>query len=98
LLFPTDLLATRYYRLTRIVRELDVMNALGIQTFCSEDFAGDFVYQLQDVLYATESNLGYFGYFCALEPIGTVKPEVRPPINGRIGKALRFLGFDVGAE
>jgi hypothetical protein len=45
-----------------------------------------------------EFKLGYFGYFCALELIGTVKPEVCPPINGRMGKALRFLGFDVRAD
>jgi hypothetical protein len=60
--------------------------------------AGDFVYRLHDVLYAPEFKLGYFGYFCALELIGTVKPEVCPPINGRMGKALRFLGFEVRAE
>jgi len=59
---------------------------------------GDFVYRLHDVLYAAEFKLGYFGYFCALELIGTVKPEVCPPINGRMGKALRFLGFDVRAD
>jgi hypothetical protein len=59
---------------------------------------GDFVYRLHDVLYAAEFKLGYFGYFCALELIGTVKPGVCPPINGRMGKALRFLGFDVRAD
>ncbi len=59
---------------------------------------GDFVYRLHDVLYAAEFKLGYFGYFCALELIGTVNPDVCPPINGRMGKALRFLGFDVRAD
>ena len=58
---------------------------------------GDFVFRLHDALYAAEFKLGYFGYFYALELIGTVKPEVCPPINGRMGKALRFLGFDVRA-
>jgi hypothetical protein len=57
-----------------------------------------FTYRLHDALYDAEFKLGYFGYFCALELIGTVKPEVCPPINGRMGKALRFLGFDVRAE
>jgi hypothetical protein len=39
--------------------------------------------------------LGYFGQFCALELFGTVKPEECPPMNGRMAKALRYLGFDV---
>jgi hypothetical protein len=39
--------------------------------------------------------LGRFGRFCALELDGTVKPEECPPINGRMAKALRYLGFDV---
>jgi hypothetical protein len=59
---------------------------------------GDFVHRLHDALYAAELKLGYFGYFCALELIGTLKPEICPPVNGRMGKALRFLGFEVRAQ
>lgn len=39
--------------------------------------------------------LGMFGYFRALELYGTLKPEDCPPINGRIAKAMRYLGYDV---
>jgi hypothetical protein len=59
---------------------------------------GDFVPRLHDFLYAADLKLRYFGYFCALELMGTVKPEVCPPVNGRMGKALRFRGFDVRAQ
>lgn len=55
----------------------------------------DFIERLHDLLYARERKLGHFGYFCALELFGTVKPEVCPPLNGRTAKALRFLGYDV---
>ena len=33
--------------------------------------------------------------FCALELYGTIRPTECPPINGRMAKALRYLGFDV---
>jgi hypothetical protein len=56
---------------------------------------GEFVPRLHDVLYEPARKLAYFGRFCALELYGTVKPEDYPPINGRMAKALRFLGFDV---
>jgi hypothetical protein len=57
---------------------------------------GDFIRRLHDVLYDTEMKLGgYFGYFCALELYGTIKPEECPPINGRMAKALRYLGYEV---
>ena len=57
--------------------------------------AGDFVERLHDVLYRPDMKLGYFGRFCALELYGTIKPEECPPMNGRMAKALRFLGFNV---
>ena len=58
--------------------------------------AGDFIQRLHDVLYDVDMKLaGYFGYFCALEMYGTLKPEECPPINGRMAKALRYLGYDV---
>jgi hypothetical protein len=57
--------------------------------------SGDFIARLHDVLYDPMMKLGYFGQFCALELFGTVKPEECPPMNGRMAKALRYLGFDV---
>ena len=56
---------------------------------------GEFVERLHDVLYDPARKLAYFGRFCALELYGTVKPGDYPPINGRMAKALRYLGFDV---
>ena len=57
--------------------------------------SGDFIQRLHDVLYEPILKLGLFGRFCALELYGTVKPEECPPMNGRMAKALRYLGFDV---
>ena len=45
---------------------------------------------------AKDKAIKEFGRFSALELYGTVHPERFAPINGRIDKALRFLGFDVG--
>jgi hypothetical protein len=56
---------------------------------------GDFVERLHDVLYEAKFKLSLFGRFCALELYGTVKPEDCPPLNGRMAKALRYLGYDV---
>ena len=56
---------------------------------------GDFIQRLHDVLYDSRMKLGYFGRFCSLELYGTIKPEECPPMNGRIAKALRYLGFHV---
>lgn len=57
--------------------------------------SGDFADRLHDVLYAPSMKLAYVGRFCALELYGTIKPDDCPPINGRMAKALRYLGFDV---
>lgn len=57
----------------------------------------DFAIRICAVLYDPRYKLGAFGRFCALELVGTLKPEQVPPINGRMAKALRFLGFDVRA-
>jgi hypothetical protein len=54
-----------------------------------------FVERLHDVLYDPNQKLASFGRFCALELYGTIRPEEFPPINGRMAKALRFLGFNV---
>ncbi|KQM54327.1 hypothetical protein ASE69_18800 [Sphingomonas sp. Leaf208] len=56
---------------------------------------GDFIERLHDALYLPRYELGLFGRFCALELFGTVHPERCPPMNGRMAKALRFIGFDV---
>jgi hypothetical protein len=59
---------------------------------------GDFIERLHDVLYDGSRKLAYFGMFCALELYGTIKPQDCPPMNGRMAKALRYLGFDVRGE
>src|SRR5690606_11796721 len=57
--------------------------------------SGDFIIRLHDILYDPRWKLSMFGRFCALELFGTVHPDLYPPINGRMVKALRHLGFDV---
>jgi hypothetical protein len=56
---------------------------------------GDFIERLHDMVYDPAVKLRQFGLFCALELYGTVKPEECPPMNSRMAKALRYLGFDV---
>lgn len=56
---------------------------------------GDFIQRFHDLLYDPEFTLKYFGYFCALELFGTVRPDQYPPMNGRMAKALRYIGFNV---
>lgn len=56
---------------------------------------GEFVQRLHDLLYDASFRLQRFRRFCALELYGTIKPEEYPPINGRMAKALRYLGYDV---
>jgi len=56
---------------------------------------GDLVQRLHDLLYDARWKLNYFGLFCALELCGSVHPDLYPPMNGRMAKGLRFLGFDV---
>ena len=58
---------------------------------------GDFIERFHDILYHPSRRLVRFGYFSALELYGTVKPEECPPMNGRMAKALRYLGYDVKA-
>ncbi|MHA6345373.1 phospholipase D-like domain-containing protein [Roseivivax sp. CAU 1761] len=57
--------------------------------------SGDFIQRLHDVLYDPSRKVKLFAKFCALELYGTIKPDECPPMNGRMAKALRFLGFDV---
>lgn len=56
---------------------------------------GDFVERLHDLLYNPDYKLGLLGRFCSLELFGTVHPDLCPPMNGRMAKALRYVGFDV---
>ena len=56
---------------------------------------GDFIERFHDLLYVANRKLAYFGYFSALELYGTTKPNALPPLNGRMAKALRYLGYDV---
>jgi hypothetical protein len=59
---------------------------------------GEFIQRLHDVLYDPAMKLQYFGLFSALELYGTIRPDDFPPVNGRMAKALRFLGFDVRGD
>jgi hypothetical protein len=56
---------------------------------------GDFVVRLYDVLHGGTLKLRLFGLSCSLELFGTIKPEEFPPINQRIVKGLKYIGFDV---
>jgi hypothetical protein len=57
--------------------------------------SGDFIQRLHDVLYDRDWKISDFALFCALELYGTVKPQEFPPMNGRMAKALSFIGFNV---
>ena len=57
--------------------------------------SGDFAERLHDTLYDPGRHLSMFGFFSALELFGTIHPEEFPPVNGRIAKGLRYLGFDL---
>lgn len=56
---------------------------------------GDFVQRLYDCIYMSRYKLAHWGRNCTLELFGWVNREDAPPFNGRIIKALRYLGFDV---
>ena len=55
----------------------------------------DFALCLHDTLYDKRRKLNGFGRFCALELYGSIHPHKFPPVNGRIAKALRFIGYNV---
>jgi hypothetical protein len=57
--------------------------------------AGDFAERLHDVLYDPAYKIALLGRFTALELFGTLRPDLCPPMNGRMAKTLRFIGFDV---
>lgn len=56
---------------------------------------GEPVERIHDVLYNNHYKLKRFGLYCSLELLGTVHPSLCPPVNGRMAKGLRYLGFDV---
>lgn len=56
---------------------------------------GEFIVRLHDLLYDKHFKLGLFAQFCALELFGTIKPNECPPLNSRVAKALRYLGFNI---
>ncbi len=59
---------------------------------------GEFIDRLHDVLYEPTRKVKSFGLSCSLELFGTIKPNEYPPVNFRIAKGLRFLGYDVIGE
>ena len=59
---------------------------------------GEFIDRLHDILYEPTRKVKSFGLSCSLELFGTIKPNEYPPVNFRIAKGLRFLGYDVIAE
>lgn len=56
---------------------------------------GDYVQRVYDCVYLPEYRLSHWGRNCTLELFGWINKEKAPPFNGRIIKALRYLGFDV---
>lgn len=58
----------------------------------------DYVKRLHDVLYDSGMHLAEFGQFCAIELLGTIRPSQCPPVNGRIAKGLRRLGYKVQGD
>lgn len=71
-----------------------VQNTLIYLIHGSDNFAA----RVCAVIYDPKYKIRVFGRFCALELVGTLRPDEAPPINGRMAKALRFLGFDVRAN
>lgn len=56
---------------------------------------GDYVQRVYDCIYSPEFKLSHWGRNCTLELFGWINQDGAPPFNGRIMKALRYLGFDV---
>lgn len=68
-----------------------VKKSISYLLFGSEDFTT----RLYKYLFTRHIKLAGFGKSCALEIFGTIKPNEAPPMNGRMAKALKFLGYDV---
>lgn len=57
--------------------------------------SGDFIARLHDILYNPNFKLQMFARYSALETFGTIHPNVCPPMNSRMAKSLRYLGYEV---
>jgi len=57
----------------------------------------DFVVRLYELFSDPKLKIGYFGKFCGLELLGTIRPNICPPMNGRTAKGMKFLGYAVSA-
>jgi hypothetical protein len=69
----------------------DIRNTFHYLAFGS----GDFVQRLYDCIYMSKYKLAHWGRNCTLELFGWTNHDDAPPFNGRIIKALRYLGFGV---
>lgn len=56
---------------------------------------GDYVQRIYDCIYLPEYKLAHWGRNSTFELFGWINKDGAPPLNGRIIKALRYLGFDV---
>jgi hypothetical protein len=56
---------------------------------------GDYVQRIYDCVYGQEFKVRGFGESSSWELFGWVNREGIPPVNGRVVKALRYLGFNV---
>lgn len=68
-----------------------VKASLGHLLYGEDDFAE----RICDMLWDEKWRLAKFGKYCALELVGTVRPDQAPAINSRMAKALRYLGHNV---
>ena len=58
----------------------------------------EFAPRLYEILEKPSWRLKHFATSCAIELYGTIKPQDYPPVNLRIAKGLRYLGFNVIGE
>ena len=56
---------------------------------------GDYLQRIYDCVFLPEYKLSHWGQNCTFELFGWINQDGVPPINGRIMKALRYLGLDV---
>jgi len=56
---------------------------------------GDYIQRIYDCVYATDYKLKDFGENCTFELFGWINRDGIPPVNGRVLKALRYLGFNI---
>jgi hypothetical protein len=56
---------------------------------------GDYIQRIYDCAYGTDYKLIGWGENCTFELFGWINQDGIPPINGRVVKSLRYLGFNV---